>query len=370
MYQYSAVFSGQRQSGVAPVVAMFAAPVEEVLKWSTVQRATTQPGSGHQRIKNESKVRAIRRFLELDDRNTIPTAVTLALTLPDLTDVPIGNCGELQIPDSDPPVGIVIDGQHRLFGLEAFNSKTSVNVIALLNADPDEVAFQFLVINNKATKVSSDHLKLLAIDYSEGKLADRLRSARMVLRRHTALVGVVDSSVDSPFYQSVDWPVEDAPDEERERLVRPAAIEQAFSVIAGKNLPDLANEDALIDFFFTLWSAVKARWPSLWNADSRLLSKVGVVTLTTFIIEDLVPLADRGQVQLDDPDDVFGEVDSVLASLTPAFWESEWTAKGLDTSAGKRMVVDALVQIRRNIRRDANWYEDVPLVQPTGDSTD
>jgi hypothetical protein len=54
-----------------------------------------------------------------------------------------------------------------------------VNVVALIDADDDEAAFQFLVINNKATRVAQDHIKLLSLHYTEDVLADRLRSARM-----------------------------------------------------------------------------------------------------------------------------------------------------------------------------------------------
>jgi hypothetical protein len=56
-----------------------------------------------------------------------------------------------------------------------------------------------------------------------------------------------------------------------------------------------------LEFFFTLWKAVKEAWPSLWQSGSKLLSKVGVVTMTTFVIDDLTPLADRGTIDLSIP---------------------------------------------------------------------
>ena len=76
----------------------------------------------------------------------------------------------------------------------------------------------------------------------------------------------------------------------------------------------------------------------------------------------LTPLADRGDIDISDPDVVRDEVQKILDTLTTAFWTSEWSAKSLDTSAGRQLVVDALVQIRRNIRRDIPWYTDVQLV--------
>lgn len=360
-YDYPAIFSQQR-SATGPMFACFSAPVGDIHKWTTIDRLSTT-GSGHQRIKNASKVKAIVRFLELDERNTIPTALTVALRLPDFQPPPLNECSTLSIPDVDPPSGVVIDGQHRLFGIADYNEDLPVNVVALINPEDEEIAFQFLVINQKVTKVPTDHLTLLTLQYSEKALDERLRSARMVLRRHASLVGVVDSSPDSPFYRAVVWPTEeDQGAEPRLGLVLPASIEQALGVIAQKNLPDLRDDDALLEFFFTLWKTVKDTWPSLWQPGSMLLSKVGVVTLTTFIIEDLIPLSDRDIVVLSDPLSAEEAVAEILANLAPEFWTTEWTSKSLDTSGGRQLVVDSLVQIRRNLRREAPWYSEVQLV--------
>lgn len=369
-YIYPAIFSQQRDpEAAAPLMAAFSAAVGEILKWTTVQQLTVPAeGSGHQRIRNEAKVRAISRFLELDDRNSIPTAITVALRLPDIGHPEIEECSSLTIPELDVPPGIVIDGQHRLFGMADFDPSLPVNVVGLINPTDEEIAFQFLVINNKVTKVPTDHLKLLALHYEEEALGRRLRTARMVLARQARLVGIVDSSPDSPFYESVEWPTDD---EGRNGLVLPASIEQALGAIAQKNLPDFReDDDALLEFFFTLWHVVHNTWPDLWRPDSRLLSKVGVVTLTTFVIDDLVPLADRDTIDLSNPSDVEREVREILSNLEPQFWTVDWSTKSLDTSTGRQLVVDSLVQIRRNLRREINWYVDVPVIStpPTAEN--
>lgn len=362
-YSYPAIYTRQRGADSRGVLlATFTAPVGDVVKWASVQRLNVE-GKGHQRLRNKAKVRAISRFLALDSRNTIPTAITVALRglAVDGTQE-LGACDSISIPDSDEPIGLVIDGQHRLFGMEEFDPTLKVNVVALINPSDEEIAFQFMVINNKASKVSTDHLKLLALQYPEAALGERLKTARMTLGRHASLVGVVDNSEDSPFYRSVEWPVEDVAGDPRVNLVLPAAVEQSLGTIAQKNLPDLADDDALLEFFFTLWRSVKEAWPADWAQGSKLLSKVGVVTLTTFVVDDLTPLADRGSIDLADPDEVAAEVRQILDDLTPAFWTSEWTAKSLDTSAGRKLVVDALTQVRRNRRRGNPWYADVDLI--------
>lgn len=361
-YKYSAIFSRQRD-GAGPLVASFVAPAGEVVAWAEVDRLK-HDGKGQQRLRRESRVRAIARFLQQDERNTIPTSLVVALQLPGFEEPPTGECATIVIPeDVDPRPGLVIDGQHRMYGVSSHDPNLPLNVVALINPEDEEIAFQFLVINGKAAKVPTDHVKLLALRYADEDLADRLKAARMVLGRHT-FVGIVDNSPESPFFQSVEWPTEptDA-DADRVNLVRPASIEQSVAAIQRKNLPDLADDDSLIEFFFTLWSAAKGRWPGLWKPKSSLMQKVGLVTLTTFVIEDLVPLADRGDIDLADPDVTRREIEgNILAYLDPEFWEREWAPKSLDTSAGRQLVVDALATMRRNLRRGATWDADLQFL--------
>jgi len=79
------------------------------------------------------------------------------------------------------------------------------------------------------------------------------------------------------------------------------------------------------------------------------------VTLTMFIMDDLTALADRGEFDVGDADQVEAEVDVLLSMLEPEFWEGEWTSSGLDTQAGRRLVVDALTEFRRNVLRKRPW---------------
>ncbi|WP_419921881.1 DGQHR domain-containing protein [Candidatus Poriferisodalis sp.] len=368
-YEYPAIYTKQRGDN-GPLLASFVAPAGDIAAWAEVSRLR-HDSTGHQRLRSASRVRAIERFLQQDLRNTIPTALIVALHLPNMPDRSIGTCSTISIPH-DPEVkpGLVIDGQHRMYGVDAFDSKLPLNVVALINPEDEEIAFQFLVINSKASRVPTDHVKLLALQYEQDDLANRLKTARMVLGRH-ALVGVVDGSPDSPFYKSVVWPTEpSAADSERIDLVRPASIEQALAAIAKKNHPDLEDDDSLLEFFFTLWTTVRDRWPDLWTSESKLLQKVGIVTLTMFVIEDLVPISDRGDLNLADPDEVREEiVGNILQNLNPAFWRREWSARSLDTSAGRQLVVDALTTVRRNMHRGVTWDTDVRLVAD-GDQDD
>ncbi len=150
-------------------------PAGEILQWSAIKRLEEIAGAP-QRQPSPAKVRAIRRFLETDARNTIPTSVILTLDLAP---------GQLVLRDQDSSFavlefdfnagdvrpGLVIDGQHRLMGIESFGYETQVNVVAILGANDEEKAFQFLVINNKASKVSVDHIRALALHYERRSIA-------------------------------------------------------------------------------------------------------------------------------------------------------------------------------------------------------
>ena len=109
-FAYPAIFSRQRKNEGAPLSACFTAPVGEIRRWTNIDRLSTT-GKGHQRVENASKVKTIRRFLELDERNTIPNALTVALRLDDFREPVLNGCATLHIPDNDPPLGVVIDGQ-------------------------------------------------------------------------------------------------------------------------------------------------------------------------------------------------------------------------------------------------------------------
>lgn len=317
-FTYPAIEVQQRSHLDAPRLLLFAAPAGDISQWAEIARLDHR-GEGHQRRRNEAKVRAIAKYLEADDRNTIPSALTIALTGASFTDGP-GECMNVSIPSLlDGGKGLIIDGQHRLYGAERYDPDMHLNVVAILDPDDLEIAFQFLVINNKASKVPTDHFRLLANIKNNHDLAGRLRTARLSLHKNAALVSIVDLEEGSPFYKSVIWPVETEDQDGRVEFVRPAAIEVALSQIDQKDLVGLDNEDALIAFFYALWNAIYNAWPDLWHEESRLLSKAGLVAMTIFLLEDLTPFIDRDLLDAANPDRVVEEVGTIISDLTREF---------------------------------------------------
>ena len=240
-YTIPCIIVDQRHNGAGPRFALFAAPAGEITQWAGIRRRneTTQ---GTQRALNKSKLSALRNFLVKDTRNTVAPAITITLHL-GLDQVQVVDEANhfsiitLNIPEGDGETekpGLIIDGQHRLFGIAAYDPACPINVVALLNADDLETAFQFLVINNKVTPVQPDLIRTLALDYAEGALAERLKTARLTLHANLPYVGIMDTDEDSPFRGIISLVA--AGEQTGQRFVSPAAIENAIAVIQKKEV--------------------------------------------------------------------------------------------------------------------------------------
>jgi DGQHR domain-containing protein len=312
-----------------------------------------------------AKVKAIRRFLEQDKRNTIPTSVILTLDLPEGSVESVEGYESFailnfEVLEGQQKPGLIIDGQHRLLGMNDFSPTTNVNVVAILGANDVEKAFQFLVINNKASKVSLDHIRALALHYEDEALKTRLTTARLTLNPNVPFVGLVNDGDDSPFRGMISWPLTP----EKDRVVLPAAIEGAISLIQQTKVREFESDDVLLEFFYTIWRRIRQAWPQIWRPDSRLLSKVGIICMTQYMTDSLVSSYDLELLDISDPDAVGKKVESILQNQVEAFWVTPWTSTSYDTKVGRSMIVDALVQIARNVRSGVAWYEDIGLVDP------
>jgi len=368
-YPIPCIMVDQRKNGKAPRFALFAAPAGEIAKWAGIKRRV-ETKQGAQRALNQAKLSALSRFLQKHDENTVPPAITITLRVDD-TQVRVIDQAlnfhvvTLDVPDNAPDEekpGMIIDGQHRLFGVMAYSPLCPVNVVALINADDLETAFQFLVINNKVTPVQPDLIRTLALDYKDADLAERLKSARLALSPNLAFVGIMDSDEDSPFRGLLS--LVSVGGQPGERYVSPAAIENAIGTIQKREVPELKSEDALCEFFYAIWSCLKKDgWIELWKPESKLMTKSGIIAMTSFVTNALIAKYDyAGNLDVSDPEEVRKQVRSILEFQTPDFWKCEWTMKISDALAVREKIVDSLTKIHRNMRVDVAWHEDVDLV--------
>lgn len=372
---YNCLVYKQRTTPNIPQFCIFHAPVGQILQWADIKRLDEED-QGPQRRTSTSKVRAINRFMSGDAINTIPTSIVLTLEiLPEMLTV-AESCSTIKIliPETQGQQpgdaidsiiikpGLVIDGQHRLLGINEFDSNTHVNVVCLLNASDTETAFQFLVINNKASKVSTDHIRALSLRYEEDELSKRLGVARLTLHPNVGFVGLIDTDENSPFKGMVSWPV----DQSTSRIIVPSSIETALSYIQQQKIKQFESEDILIDFFYAIWSTIKERWSTIWDQQFKLLTKIGIVCMTEYLTDSLVASYDLGLLDISNPDDVKSKTEELLSKQKHEFWSVGWTSTSYDTRSGREMVKESLVRVSRNIRSEIKWYDDVAIIDIAG----
>jgi DGQHR domain-containing protein len=358
------VFSQRPNDAAAPRYCLFKAPVGEVQQWSTVPRLTPEDAGGVQRAKNDFKVRSIRKFLQDDPRNTIPTAIVITVAPGAYTLNVSATTITLTAENRDNI--FVIDGQHRLFGMGEFDPNSVIPIVAILDATNEERAFQFIVINNKVSKVPTDHIRALSINFTDPQgevdLEARLRTARLTLSRHVSYVGLADDSDESPFRGMVALPGKQEPSA---RVVVPAAIEASIAYIQSKRFKQLGDDESAYQLFLTIWATVKDKWPTQFGATSKLLTKVGLITMNRHIIDALDLMASFGDkpIDLGNVEDVTAAVAKVLSMQAPEFWSCEWTSAISDTKAVRDAIDAALKAIQQNLRDKGTWSQDVDLLK-------
>lgn len=357
---YACFVFNQRAGAVAPRFCIFEAPVGEILKWSSVPRLSHDTQGGVQRERSDFRVKGITKFLKDESRNTIPTALVLALS-PDSYEIVATGDGifRLHIDPVNREQIFVIDGQHRLYGLNEFDPNSRVPVVAILDAGNDEKAFQFIVINNKAAKVAPDHIRALTFAFSNAELETRLRTAKLSLSRNVLFVGLANDTDGSPFKNRVDMPTV-APEQ---RWVNAAAIESCVNYIQTKKIVGIDDEESILGFFLAIWKELETTWPQLFCLNSKLLSKVGMVTMNRYIVDSVDMLAGLLEdLDLSNEQDVNTATRRVLKMQSPNFWRSEWNITISDSKIVRDQVYDALRRVQQNIKQGINWYDEVDLV--------
>lgn len=368
-YNYPAIVYRQRGTAEA-LFCVCTASVGELRLWARVDRLTPGNQLGVQRARKDARVDAIEDFLKVDPRNTIPTSVIVALPtsaasfggldLASVGTVPQATTLTITTNDAQAQPGLIIDGQHRTDGIAQFDATMPVNLVAIIGPSDDEIAFQFVVINNKVTKVAPEHIKALKIGYSAADLDSRLRkSARMKSSGEPAYLDQIDTQADSPFKGRLKWPRnEDDP----KRAIPVNAFEMAMAHIARQRIDQTPssdpNPDFVVRFFIEVWKVVSEKWAVVWvDPTQKLTTKVGVVCMTEFLVELLVnwSTSPTQNIDLTDLNQVRDLVGAALNQLEPALWISDWNAASLDTSSGREKVINALKAVQHNKLKGLPW---------------
>lgn len=361
--KYLALENIQRSDSNKLRFYLFHASASEIYQWAYIDRMSPEKPMAIQRRLNRTKVLRIKEFLEYPG-NTIATSVIIvfndkAVTFNEI-DPKNKGFGTLSVTwKPNNPAGIIVDGQHRVIGSHEFVDDVELNVVGITGADHTEGAFQFLVINNNSSKVSSSQVKALFTSYKEEALLRRMLdsgSTNVDEEKITAL-DYFDGGSDSPFKGQLKWA------KNNNGFIVPNALEAGLSEIHSRNSL-LAIVDQEIDTFAGIWNVIKTDWTHLWNADSHLLEKASIQSVTAYICDSLEKLLIYSEDEIDysDPQILAKGVRQVLKKLEPNFFEVQWAKTGLDTRAGQELLLSDLKKMASNIKAKRSWYTSLDTV--------
>lgn len=371
----------QRSDINSPEFVILVANAKDVSSWAGIRRVG-EVEKGIQRVLKPPRVTAIRRFFESNAKNTIPVSAVIAFNPGTVTfnavagldactpetdnKNGIGTMGEWGTisfdfdpdgPEQDRPA-IIVDGQHRIRGMAAFNEEIPLPIAAFINSDPQEQAFQFVVINNKAQKVPTENVKAIIKDIDEQELQMRLLKAGVSYGKYPATLGDIDESEESPFYKLLDWPLNQTTD----KLVQLTTIESCLRYIR-ETLPILSeDEDSLKSLFISIWSSVKSSYPALWKTNEKFFSKVNILALNEFIIDKLENGWIDKIVDVYLPENVSEYTKKSLEDISAEFWQTEWLNPLQDNAVIRGRIKDDLRKIPQNKRAGREWYDGLKLV--------
>jgi DGQHR domain-containing protein len=247
---------------------------------------------GIQRPVNESRVADLQKYVNFVDA-TFPTTVILAIEESDcvsyseetqrltLSNVRSGN--------TEPDIAIanlcrVIDGQHRIAGLETFQGETfDVMAAIFVGIDIADQAYIFATVNLEQTKVN----KSLAFDLFE------LARTRSPYKTCHNVAVALDSVPESPLYRRIKRLGTATPGRERETITQSTFVDSLIRYISADPKGDrdrllrrqrleLANTEMLRRFCLrnlfireedlaigriiqTYFESIRARWPNAWD---------------------------------------------------------------------------------------------------------
>ena len=360
---------------------VFVCSASDIGKWSGIRRVG-QADNGTQRVRKPSRVKAIRRFLEASPNNVIPSSILLGFSPGIAQFSPLENVASsgMQSPDTerlsygflsfsfseDGPEherpALVVDGQHRLGGMESLgNENVLLTVVAMLDVDVQEQAFQFIVLNNKAVRVPTDNVKAILAGFNEDELSERLLKAGVSYGEVSPVLREVNDLEQSPFKDCLDWPY----NRRGSKIVSLTAIEQCLRYIRNEFGPLFSDDDdSVVELLCAVWTPVKERWPDLWcdDEESKLMKKVSICSLNEVMVHRIKFAREFSMVDVYDSESVGSLCRTVLKSVNDLFWKTAWRVRVQDNANVRNMIVKDLNTMIANSRDQLPWSEGLKLI--------
>lgn len=290
--------------------ALSVMPIKDILKIALIERrefdqVSLDSKGGPQREASQSRINEISKYAETADA-TFPTPILLAL--PEDSYIIDENYIELF---ENKTKASVVDGQHRLLGIEnsKYVNEFNLPVVFILDATDEQKALIFAIINGKQTRVSASVIYDL-FDVVEGR--NPYKTAHEIAR-------ALNQDVNSPFYRRLKM-LGKKFKESNEVLSQGTFVTQLVKLISSNPSDDfnkaragqtpISRPNSIFNSYFlnekdefilkiltNTFNAVKDVFPVEWeNSDKFILAKT---TGYTAIMKTLPTLFNDGHLQKD-----------------------------------------------------------------------
>jgi len=266
---------------------------------------------GIQRPLNPKRVKEIGKYANLIDA-TFPTSIIIAVDQVNEELSTDENTVYNAIFDEDnntmkilknPKIAKIIDGQHRIAGLENFEGVFQLNISLFIDMDIENQAMVFATINDKQTKVNRS---IVADLYS-------LNKKRSPQKTSSHIVRLLNDDVDSPFYGKIKI-LGTANDKEKETITQATFVQNILKYMSkdpmtdrdkikrGKKLHKVDGSEAeryflrnmfieeqdvrIAKIIWNYFEAVKEKWPTAWvevEKEFILNKSTGFIALMRFL---------------------------------------------------------------------------------------
>lgn len=292
--------------------------------------------AGIQRERNEGRINEIKRYVNLEYA-TFPTSVIISVppecvdyepycesadedpTVLKMTLKPFGKEGEEDYTPLE-RIAFIIDGQHRVAGLEGLNDgkQFDVNVSIFIGASEADKAEIFARVNQAQTKVNPSlvvdlasfyeergpmkfaHETILAMNHDEdGPFHDKIKRLGKAEAGKGHIQTLAQATVVKPLLDYI------TPDPEGDRNKRYKGIFSSKRPVNAWNrhifqpFYDDDNDAAVFLCLTNYFNAVKARWPQLWDdapAGTVLNRTTGYGALMKFLRPVYLSKCNKGEI--------------------------------------------------------------------------
>ncbi len=317
-----------------PDVNLYSAvlPLKELLGRSRPDAYRHDSRQGYQRSLTASRIRQVSTYLR-EEEGVLPTSLLLCIRQPDRASFEPagikgsgGEPGMLTIP---PGVTMwLVDGQHRLFGLERALTKDKAEWLAdyplpvtiVEGIDAYEEMRYFHVINTRQKGVPTDIVDrhLLKMREAEGPALLEREGERDYLRgRATSLVDILSGDTSSPWYGMISMPGEKR---RPNHLMRQHGMVTSLDPVVRDSFVKRLTDEEAGKLLLNYWCAARDRWQSAFEEpQSYMIQKALGAGALHQIFPDVLELCRSGDdFSREKIADIFAEI-----GRSAGFWHSE-----------------------------------------------